>query len=134
MSLGDIAMVRRVNPQIYDALVRMSGAASRWEAKMFAEAETAIKAAAEAETLSEFDSTLGYLEDTMKARGQQIPIVIESVKIVLHEAVNKGIPLTDEFGNVRSLRSLMRAVEGREEPAEKPRRTKRKKRRSKKKR
>lgn len=116
----------RVNARIYDALIRVSGQAARLEQKMYDACKEGIVAAAEADSPLEFDSTVGYLEDVFRQRGQTVPFAIKSMKVVIHDALERQIPLLDEYGNPRPLNMLRAALDNNEAPKKRRRVAKKK--------
>jgi hypothetical protein len=118
----------RINQEVYDTLVRVSLDAYKAEQQMYKACDDGIRAAAETD-LEEFDTTIEYLEDTFKARGTPIPLALETLKLVVHEAHATNVPLLDELGMPRRIGAIQASLQSRK--SKKPtRQTTKKKRRS----
>lgn len=102
--------VKGVNADLYNALVSVARNAARVEAKLDDTLTEGIRAAVQADDLATFDRTFDFFTKNMRKQDLPVPLAIERMHVVVHEAVEKGVPLSDENGVPRHFSELREAT------------------------
>ena len=99
-------MSGKVNDEAYLRLLDITGRAGRRGEQAAIESAIAVAAGTDPE---EFDATVDYLESVMRETGDS-SLVLRSVKLVVHDAREAGVPLLKENGDPLGIGEIQLAI------------------------
>lgn len=103
-------MNKGVDSQLYNTLVEVARNAARLELKVDDTLTDGLRAVAQTKDLDTFDRTYDLFTENMRKRNEAVPVVIEQMRVVVHEADAKGVPISDENGVPRPFSELKAAT------------------------